>query len=114
MRILIGTQWVSEDDPCIEAYEQDVMAPDNSGFHRYEVYRVMRNDRIAEYRQDKGSSDNFRGIEPVVILGGLVYPDGKMEIFETVGRMRDMIDQYRNHVHFDNKELVGVDNIRLR
>ncbi|MBU1173027.1 MAG: hypothetical protein KKD44_25985, partial [Proteobacteria bacterium] len=111
MKILIGTNWISEDEPCFELYEQDVQSPDSSGFHRYEVYRVMRGGRITEFRQDKGSVEKYRGIEPLVILGGLVYPDGRIEILETVGRMREMADQYRNHIHFDNKELAEVDNV---
>ena len=112
--VLIGTNQISEDEPCFQLYEQDIQSPDCSGFHRYEVYRVMREGRITEYREDKGTSDKFRGKEALVIQGGVILPSGQMEIFYNVGEMRDMADQYRNHVHFDYKDLVGVDNLRLR
>ena len=112
MKILCGTSYIEEDEDCFELYEQDVQPPDNSGFHRFRVYRVLRDGRITEYREDLGVSSNFKGIEPVVILGGVVEGGG-MEIFETVGSMRQMVDQYRNHVHFDKFELAGVDKIRL-
>ena len=97
----------------MELYEQDVQAPDCSGFHRYRVYRVMRNSRITEFREDLGTDKNFRGVEPVVILGGVLLPEGKMEIYYNVGEMRQMVDQYRNHVFFDKLELAGVDKIRV-
>jgi len=111
-KFLVGTDWVDEDEPCFELYEQDVQAPDNSGVRRYLVYRVMRNGRVAEFREDKGSATDFKD-DPLVILGGVIL-NGKMEILETVGSLREIADQYRNHVHLDKKELVGVDNIRLR
>ena len=110
--ILIGTDWVGEDEPCFEFYEQDVQPPDNSGNHRYQVFRVMRNGRIQEFREDVGESENFKGIEPIVILGGC-FDHGQMYIEHNVGEMREMADQYRHHVHFDKLELVGVDKINL-
>jgi len=114
-RILCGTDWISEDEKCFELYEQDLQSPDYSGFHRYRAYRVMRNGKITEFREDLGSVEGFRGSDQIVLLGGVIDQETKkLEILHTVGELREIADQYRNHIHFDKKELAQVDNIRLR
>lgn len=110
--LLVGTNYVFEDDLCLKLFEQDIMATDNSGFHRYLVFDVLRGGEKVEFREDCGSVEKFRGIEPVVLWTGIV--DGGVFYGHRVGEAREMLDQYRNHVHFDNKDLVGVDNLILR
>ena len=110
--IMVGTSWISEDDKCLKLWEEDMQSPNYEGFHRYRSFRILRGDKVVEFKEDLGNCSNFRGIEPVVLWCGVI--DGGVFYGHNVGEAREMADQYRNHVHFDNKELVGVDNIRLR
>ena len=112
MRILCGTNWIGEDEPCFELYEHDVKLDHDKHKNRYRVYRVLRNDRIIEYQEKLGTTKQFKGIEPLVILGGVI-DNGKMCIDYNVGELREMVDQYRNHVHFDLKEFTKLDKINI-
>jgi len=111
-KLLIGTAWVSEDEKCLKVWEEDMQSPNYGGFHRYRTFRVYRDGKVVEYKEDMGKSEDFRGIEPMLIWCGVI--DSGVFFGDNVGRAREMADQYRNHVHFDNLELVGVDKIRLR
>jgi len=111
--MLIGTNYVLKDEPCLGLYELNYQAPDNSGFHRYQIILVIRNDRPAEYRKDLGLAKKFKGVDQLRIPGGVRdKATGKIAIAHTVGQLMDIADQLRAKPLYDKKELVGVNSIR--
>ena len=112
MRLLYGTQWITEDEPCMGLYEMNLQSPHSRGFHRYQIIYVMRGDKPAEYRKDMGLAKNFKA-DQLRVLGG-VKDDmtGKFYIEHTVGELRYIADQRRGNNLFDKRELVQVNNIK--
>lgn len=111
MRLLYGTHWVSEDEPCLGLYEMNLQSPGSRGFHRYQVVYVMRGDEPAEYRRDLGLSKDIKADE-FRLLGGDRDPNGKFWIEETVGRLRQIADLLKGNNLFDKRELVQINNLK--
>lgn len=115
-RILYGTIWIWEDEPCLGLYELNLQSPGSRGFHRYQIIRVIRDDKEAEYREDLGLASNWVGTDQFRIPGG-AYENGKFYIEETVGSLRDIANYLRSHklseiVGFSKEEMVKLDHIR--
>jgi len=78
---------------------------------RYQVYVVVRNDKLATYRKDMGATKNFK-TDQIRILGGVIDEvTGKLYIEHTVGELRTIAGQLRAQRGFDKKALVGVNTI---
>lgn len=102
--VLLGTDWVSEDEPCYVLREEDAQAPDGKGFHRYQIAKVMRGDKLVEFRKDMGLSVNFTG-EPVAIVGGCTDPEtGRMYIEETFGSLLEVLQRVRGQYGYEAPE----------
>ena len=82
---------VSNDEPSFLLREYDA---DKSGHgsHRFQELKVVRNDRIATYKEALGRSDLFAGAKPINIIGGDPSTGG---VYETVGSLRDMANEMR-------------------
>ena len=50
---------VTPGEKAFALYEIAEQAPDNSGFHRYQVILVNRADKLAEFRVDMGRADKW-------------------------------------------------------
>lgn len=111
-RILVGTNFVLADEPCLGLAELNKQAPDFRGFHRYQIISVIRNDKRIDYREDLGLASNFKA-DQFVIPGGVENERGGV-IVETVGSLKDIAEQVRTIRLWDKKELVGNNNIRER
>lgn len=85
---------VSFDEMAISLKELIEMAPDSSGFRRYQTIRVVRNDRDATYTRDMGPVSEYSAYE-LVIPGGVRVGD-KFEMLHTVGELIDIADLLRN------------------
>ena len=87
--------WViQDDDPCFFLSEVNLNAPDSRGFHRYEILILLYNYELAEYRRNLGAEIMFSA-EQIRIPGGEIMPDGRIEVWETVGRLRDAANEWR-------------------
>lgn len=107
-RILYGTDWISEDEPCLGLFEMNEQAPDYSGFRRYQIIYVVRHDRIAEFRIDLGAEKAFRR-DQFNIPGGVINTKtGKMDILHTVGELREIAEWIREKPAMDIRELCRV------
>lgn len=106
MDVVIGTDYVHDDEYCIELVETNRVAPNENGgtgWHRLQIIRLYRNGRLHEYTNDMGSTENFTA-GPFRIMGGVI--DGK-KVYqeETVGFLREQADDMRwNKQAFDVKE----------
>ncbi len=110
-KLMYGTTWISEDEKCIGLYEIHEQSPGSRGFHRYQIIHVMRDDHIAEYREDLGPARKFRKFEQFRIPGGAKGEDGKYYIEETVGSLREIANQLRMKPLFDKRELLQLDKV---
>jgi hypothetical protein len=97
-KLIFGTTYVGMDEPCFCLYETDQLTPNSKEKHRYQVMKLVRNDRLTEFRRDLGHSKNFKA-EQFFLMGG--WQDdltGKIAIEETVGRMLEMAEYMRTRV----------------
>jgi len=111
--MLVGTNYVLKGEPCLGLYELNYQAPDNSGFHRYQIIHVIRDDHPAEYRKDLGSSKKFKGIDQFRIPGGVIDEQtSKIYIEHTVTELQDIANHMRVKGRWDKRELSGANKIR--
>jgi len=108
MKLLYGTTWVDEDEPCLALYEMHLQSPGSRGFHRYQIIHVMRHGKPAEFREDMGLAKNFKGVDQLRIPGG-VEEGGRYYVVETVGRLREIADYLRTFPQFDKKDFEALD-----
>ena len=107
-RVLYGTSWISEDELCLGLFEMNEQAPDYSGFRRYQIIFVMRNDKPAEFRIDLGPEKAFRR-DQFRIPGGVINDQThKIEILHTVGELREIAEWIREAPAMDIRELCQV------
>ena len=105
-----GTSFVLEDEPCLRLSE--LVKPSPSGQpHRYQIIKVLRDDKIHEFRDDLGLASNFK-IDQFIIFGGFDYGK-KGEIWHSVGYLRDLAYQVRE-IRWDKKEMAQNNEIRER
>ena len=110
MKLLYGTSFVTEDEPCFNLSEVNLVAPDYSGWHRYQIIVVMRGGNLTEYRWDMGLSENFRA-DQLNVIGGVI-DKGKIYIEETVGSLREHADQMRRSLKFDKTDRDFINSMR--
>lgn len=103
-RIFYGTNWVSEDDPCMNLAEVNLMSPKDGKWHRYQIVVVMRNDKLTEYRKDMGLVRKFKAHQ-FRVIGGVVDRN-KIYIEETVGSLRIEANQMREESLTGIRELI--------
>jgi len=92
---LAATVAILPDEPAFLLSELTQKTPDSREFHRYQIIKVVRDDRLVEWREDLGDSSLFKAAE-FNILGGWVQPNGKGEAFHTVDELQKMADEVRN------------------
>lgn len=98
-----ATHYISEDEPCMNLCEVNLLGPGGKGRHRYEMLIVVRDDELAEYRRDMGLAKKFKA-DQINILGGV--SDGRNRfIEETVGSLRELAFVLRENPSFDKKDL---------
>jgi hypothetical protein len=79
------TDTVSPDEKAFRLSELVLMAPEYSGFRRYQVIIVNRHDALAEYRHDLGPAGDFTAPEFQVLA-----------LWEhTVAELQDIAEQQR-------------------
>ena len=107
MRLLYGTHYVTEDEPCLGLREEIRTAP-NGKKHRYQTVWVVRNDKPAEYRRDMGLAEKFNS-DLFWVIGGVI--GDKIYIEETVGSLREHAEDMRRNP-FDKHELTQLDKLK--
>ena len=108
-RLLCGTTYVLDNEPCFELAEIARQSPGSKGFHRYRVIKVIRDDKVAVFEQDLGLSSKFK-TDPFIIIGG-VKEGKKGVILHNVGELSDIADQIQG-LRVDKKELAQNNSIR--
>lgn len=94
--LVLTTQVVSMDEPCLGLSEVELQSPGSQGFHRYQVLAVVRGGRISNYMRDLGPAQKFVGVHQFRVPGGILNNlTGRMEIVHTVGELYDIADYLR-------------------
>lgn len=94
-RLLLGTEFVSMDEPCFSLKELNQRRPDSKGVHRYQIVKVLRGDRIVEYRRDLGAASRCSAMEFNIPGGVIDYRTGRGEVLHTVGELVDIAEYLR-------------------
>lgn len=84
---------VAADEPCWSLSDLIQMSPDSKSVNRYEVVKIMRGERIVEFRRSLGPAINFNA-EEFVIPGG-VQNGGRFQVLHTVGQLREIAEAFR-------------------
>ncbi len=94
-KIMLGTDFVSTDEPCLLLTEQNLQSPGSRGFHRYQLILVMRGDNPAEFRRDLGTAEAFRVQQFRIPGGARDDASGRFYVEHTVGELVDIADYIR-------------------
>jgi len=111
MNFYLGTNSVSEYEPCLGLAEINRQAPDNSGLHRYRIITVIREDKEVICEQDLGLSKDFT-VDQFNIPGGAREGKGGF-ICHNVGELVKIAEQFSGIKLWDKRELAKDNNIRL-
>lgn len=88
-----ATVAVNLDEPAYSLRELNEWEPGRDMYRRWQIIRVVRNDRLVTWRHDLGDASKFDALQ-FIIPGGVVE-EGKPRVWETVGSLRDMADKLR-------------------
>ena len=114
-KILYGTHWISEDEPCLALFEIHEQSPGSYGFHRYQIIYVMRGDKPAEYRLDMGLvKDGWLGVDQFRVPGGAYDSEtDKYYVEHSVGQLREIAEDLRTKSTWDKKEMAQIDKYNV-
>lgn len=108
--VVIGTDYVLGDEYCIELVETNRMAPNKdggTGWHRFQIIRLYRNNHLHEYQEDMGPREKFKAGQFRIMCGVVDWGSGRTKVYQehTVNEAREMADDMRwNKQPFDVKE----------
>ena len=95
--IVLSTNAVALDEPCLELAEVNRVLPiPGASLRRVQIIRVVRNDKPWEFIRDLGPAGNFKA-EQVIFPGAVNLGNGRYEVVETVERLLDAADAWRDH-----------------
>ncbi len=60
--LVLATTYLLGDEKAYSLQERHEQSPDFKGFHRYRIFIVNRNGSLAEFREDMGSVEKWRGV----------------------------------------------------
>ena len=99
-QVTVATQWINSNEPAFRLREMNRQAPSGSGWHRYQIISVVRDDRLAEYEEDLGPREGFSADE-FEIPGGVWDPaTGKGQILHTVAELQAYAAAHRQEGSF--------------
>lgn len=119
---------ITLDEPALSLWEGVLTAPDYRGRNRYQILRVIRLDRPAEFRLTMWPAGESQEPEGFYIAGGTVtrmngqvdliplnipYEEIRhIESLHTVGELRDMADSMRDApsrlAQIETRDMLGV------
>jgi len=104
--VVIGTDYVHDDEKCMELVETNrvmPVKPKGTRWRRLQIIRLYRNGHLHEHIRDLGPAEDFKASQ-FRIIGGVI--EGKTVYQEeTAGFLREQADDMRwNKQWFDVKE----------
>jgi len=105
--LLVGTSFIRKDEPAWSLKELNLPPADFGPPHRYQIVKVVRNDRLVEHRTDMGPASAFGITKQLNIIGGTVDERGRGHVWETVASLLDYADSLRGK-KFDWDEIPAM------
>jgi hypothetical protein len=92
---VLGTTQVYPEEPCLELVEVEraSLVP-GGGLRRFQIVRVVRNDRVWEYMRDLGPAASIP-VPSFIMKGHVELTSGRVEVLETVERLQDWAEDIR-------------------
>tara|TARA_R100000306_G_scaffold61100_1_gene62815 strand:- start:1312 stop:1752 length:441 start_codon:yes stop_codon:yes gene_type:complete len=100
---------ISLDEPAFELKELNLQGPPAKGWRRYQLIRVVRSDRLATFKEDLGPAKDFTVDQfqiPAWVMDDIT---GRVEIFHTVGQLREIADTMRLGIVDTHREIETPD-----
>jgi len=113
-RVTVATQWIDFNEPAFRLREMNLQAPNGTGWHRYQIISVVRDDRLAEYQEDLGPREDFSADEFEIPGGVWDSLTGKGEILHTVAELRAYAAAHRQEGSFPSGTSITVVRLCLR
>lgn len=96
MRLLLGTDYATTEEPIWALKELNQPAADFKSTRRWQILTIVRGDKMVELRRDLGPAESF-AVDEFAIPGGVADPvTGHIYIEHTVGELLDMADLLRS------------------
>jgi len=105
--MILGTTYILGDEPAMGLYEMNLNSP-QGGLYRYQIIHVIRDGKIAEYRQSLGLANTFKS--PMGHSAMQLRIPSYLE--HTVNELKAIADDMRLEEPIDLRELVKLDKIR--
>jgi len=100
---------VSLDEPAFELKEINLQGPPDEGWRRYQLIRVVRSDRLATFKEDLGPAEDFTVDQFQIPAWVMDDTTGRVEIFHTVGQLREIADTMRLGIVDTRREIEAPD-----
>lgn len=95
------TQYVDPNEKVWRFAETTKQSPGSRGFHRYELFSVLRDGELAVYERDMGPAKDFEGAKRLWQM---------LAFFEhTVDECRALATENRYETHFDVKDRFSLE-----
>lgn len=89
------TQTVVDDEPCFYLAELCLPTQNGKGFKRYQILRIVRDDRLVTAYVLLGPARRFRA-DQFTMLGGVVDEGGRGHADHTVAEMQEWANELRS------------------
>ncbi len=86
------TNTILGSEKAMGLYEMHEQASDSSGFRRYQIIHVIRDDKIAEFRTDMGKASLWKGVKQLRIPSYMEH---------TVDELKGLAIELRNETELD-------------
>lgn len=101
--MLVGTTFVKGDEKAYAYQEVHLQSPNSKGIRRYRIIFVNRDGKMAEYREDMGSSKKYKGVRQLNIPSLWEH---------SVDELLDIADYLRTETHIDLKDWLEIENYK--
>jgi hypothetical protein len=92
--LVVSTNRVFDDEPCFSLREENRLSKSGKSFCRYQILRVVRDDRLVTAVVYLGMAANYTA-DPFQVVSGVIDDDGKGEALYSVAEVRDVADEIR-------------------
>ena len=103
-KLIPATLSVNGNEKAYSMQEVHLQSPGSRGFHRYRIFIVKRDGKLAEFREDMGKASQFKGIKQFNVPA----------IWEhTIDELLDIADVLRTETLIDVKDWLGLNTMKL-
>lgn len=102
--LIQATLSIQPNEKAYSLQEVHLQSPGSRGFHRYRIIIVNRDGKLAEYREDLGNIDKWRGVRCFNIPSLWEH---------TVGELLHIADYLRSETKIDLADWLELDKMKV-